>query len=151
MSNAAGTDCVKVAVRVRPFVPREIDRGCVPILGKTPGIPQLEVVGGSNSKGPELYTFNNVFMQKDSQEKLYVECVQPMIGSLFDGYNVTILAYGYTQFSWSFKIFKKLFLVKLEVVKLIRWEQFSTESGTKKRLASFLVLSVKYLSVRKVT
>jgi kinesin family member 4 len=87
---------VKVAVRVRPFVPREIDRGCVSILEKTPGEAQLEVTGDSNSKTENLFTFNNVFMPGDTQEMVYNDCVQPIIGKLFEGYNVTILAYGQT-------------------------------------------------------
>lgn len=94
MSSAAGSDCVKVAVRVRPFVQREIDRGCVSILDKTAGVPQIEITGESNSKGQDLYTFNHVFMPQDTQEKVYLDCVQPMIGKLFEGYNTTILAYG---------------------------------------------------------
>lgn len=94
MSSASGTDCVKVAVRVRPFVPREIDRGCVQIVEKTPGEDQLEVTGDSNSKSPDLYAFNNVFMPNDSQETVYTNSVKPIIGKLFEGYNVTILAYG---------------------------------------------------------
>lgn len=88
----SGTDCVKVAVRVRPFVPREIDRGCVQIVEKTPGEDQLEVTG--DSKAHDLYAFNNVFMPHESQETVYTNCVKPIISKLFEGYNVTILAYG---------------------------------------------------------
>lgn len=94
MSSAAGSDCVKVAVRVRPMVPRETARGCVSILEKTPNMPQIEVTGDSNSKSQDLYAFNYVFMPDDTQEKVYKDCVEPMIGRLFEGYNVTILAYG---------------------------------------------------------
>lgn len=90
----SGTDCVKVAVRVRPFVPKEIERGCVAIIEKTPGEPQLAITGESNSKQQDLYTFNNVFMPEESQETVYDDCVKPIIGKLFEGYNVTILAYG---------------------------------------------------------
>lgn len=91
---SSASDCVKVAVRVRPMVPRETARGCVSILEKTPGMPQVEVTGDSNSKSQDLYAFNYVFMPDDSQEKVYKDCVEPMIGKLFEGYNVTILAYG---------------------------------------------------------
>lgn len=90
----SGTDCVKVAVRVRPFVPSEREKGCVSIVDKTPNEPQIEVSLDSNSRGQELFTFNNVFMPEDSQETVYDECVKPIIGKLFEGYNVTILAYG---------------------------------------------------------
>ena len=88
------TDCVKVAVRVRPFVESERNRGCVKILDKTAGEPQITITGESNSKTQDMYTFNNVFMPEDSQKIVYEDCVQPILTKLFEGYNVTILAYG---------------------------------------------------------
>lgn len=59
----------------------------------TPGLPQLSVSGQTTSKIQDLYTFNYVYMPNDDQPKIY-ESVEPMIKKLFDGYNVTILAYG---------------------------------------------------------
>jgi kinesin family member 4 len=88
-------DCVQVAVRVRPFVQSEINRGCVKIIEKTPNEPQLSITGDTNSKTQDIYTFNNVFMPEESQNQIYDDCVKPIIGKLFEGYNVTILAYGY--------------------------------------------------------
>lgn len=87
MSSAAPTDCVKVAVRVRPFVPNETNRGCIQIIDKTPGIPQLTVTGESHSKIPDYYTFNNVFMPEETKEDVYVNSVKPIIGKLFEGYS----------------------------------------------------------------
>lgn len=92
MSNQG--DCVKVAVRVRPFVQSEINRGCVKILEKTSGEPQITITGESNSKTQDMYTFNNVFMPEDSQETVYKDCIESILPKLFEGYNVTILAYG---------------------------------------------------------
>lgn len=60
MSGNAPSDCVKVAVRVRPFIPSELNRGCVQVLEKTPGNPQLTVTGESHSKQQEYYTYSNV-------------------------------------------------------------------------------------------
>lgn len=94
MSVLASTDCVKVSVRVRPFVPSEITRGCVQIIEKSPDLPQLTVTGESYSKVQDAYAFNNVFMPEESQEEVYMNSVEPIIGKLFEGYNVTILAYG---------------------------------------------------------
>lgn len=91
---ASSTDCVKVAVRVRPFNLSEMNRGCVQIVQKTPGLPQLTVTGETTSKVQDYYTFNNVFMQEDGQKTVYDNSVKPIIGKLFEGYNVTILAYG---------------------------------------------------------
>lgn len=87
-------DCVRVAVRVRPFVQSELNRGCIQIIEQTPGIPQLTVTGESHSKIQDYYTFNNVFMPEVDQLEVYENSVKPIIGKLFEGYNVTILAYG---------------------------------------------------------
>lgn len=94
MASGSTSDCVKVAIRVRPFVQSELNRGCVQIIQKTLGVPQLTVTGESHSKTPDFYTFNNVFMPEENQEEVYVNSVKPIIGKLFEGYNVTILAYG---------------------------------------------------------
>lgn len=90
----AAQDCVKVAIRVRPFVPSELNRGCIQIIEKTPDIPQLTITGESYSKTQDYYTFNNVFMPEVGQLEVYDNSVKPIIGKLFEGYNVTILAYG---------------------------------------------------------
>lgn len=94
MSSNVSADCVKVAVRVRPFVPSELNRGCVQVIERTSDQPQLTITGTSNSKTQDLYTFNNVFMADEDQETVYEKSVKPIIGKLFEGYNVTILAYG---------------------------------------------------------
>lgn len=38
------------------------------------------------------------YMPEETQETVYNNSVQPIICKLFEGYNVTILAYGYDQF-----------------------------------------------------
>lgn len=90
----SSTDCVKVAVRVRPTSASEMSRGCIQVVEKTPGLPQITVTGETTSKVQDYYTFNNVFMPEDGQKYVYENSVQPMINKLFEGYNVTILAYG---------------------------------------------------------
>ncbi|XP_066259480.1 chromosome-associated kinesin KIF4A [Euwallacea similis] len=82
---------VKVAVRVRPLVPHEIDRGFKDIIDT---IPQNEqVVIRSIEKA---FTFNYVFGADSPQEELYDRCVAPLLKNLFQGFNVTIFAYGQT-------------------------------------------------------
>lgn len=88
------TDCVKVAIRVRPMVPSEQARGCLQIVEKKTDQPQLTITGESNSNSKDHYTFNHVFMPDDSQDNVYIKSVKPMIPKLFEGYNVTIVAYG---------------------------------------------------------
>jgi kinesin family member 4 len=93
-ADAKSTDCVQVAVRVRPFIPSEINRGCQEVVKKSHGLPQVYITGETTSKLQEFYAFNNVFMPHKTQEEVYEFSVKSMIPKLFDGYNVTILAYG---------------------------------------------------------
>lgn len=85
---------VKVAVRIRPLVDSEMNRGCQSIVRKTPTQPQIVVDAGTKSK--EMFTFNYVFAPEDTQEMIYDNAVKTMVMKLFAGYNVTILAYGQT-------------------------------------------------------
>lgn len=85
---------VKVAVRIRPLVDSERNRGCQSIVKKTPTQPQVVVDAGIKSK--EMFTYNYVFAPDDTQEMLYENAVRSMVMKLFGGYNVTILAYGQT-------------------------------------------------------
>jgi kinesin family member 4 len=87
----AASDCVQVAVRVRPFIASEMSRGCVQVLEKLSS-QQLKVTGASNSNNN--FSFNNLFMPDDDQDTVYDKSVKPFIDNLFEGYNVTILAYG---------------------------------------------------------
>lgn len=85
---------VKVAVRIRPLVESEMNRGCQSIVRKTPTQPQVIVDAGTKSK--EMFTFNYAFAPEDTQEMIYDNAVKSMVMKLFAGYNVTILAYGQT-------------------------------------------------------
>ncbi|XP_018570994.1 chromosome-associated kinesin KIF4 [Anoplophora glabripennis] len=84
---------VKVAVRIRPLVPSEISKGCREILDVVEENEQI-IVRSTDKDKP--FTFNYVLPSSTPQEELYKRCVQPLIGNLFKGYNVTILAYGQT-------------------------------------------------------
>nr|XP_012803214.2 chromosome-associated kinesin KIF4A-like [Jaculus jaculus] len=81
---------VRVALRCRPLVPREIGEGCQMCLSFVPGKPQV-VVGTDKS-----FTYDFVFDPSTEQEEIFNTAVAPLIKSLFKGYNATILAYGQT-------------------------------------------------------
>lgn len=85
---------VRVAVRVRPLVNSEINRGCQNIATKTPN--QQQIVVNAGLKSNKMYTFNYVFAPEDSQRMIYEDAIRSMVENLFKGYNVTILAYGQT-------------------------------------------------------
>ncbi|XP_017153045.1 chromosome-associated kinesin KIF4 [Drosophila miranda] len=85
------TSTVTVALRVRPLVKSEVERGCRIALERSAnGSPQVSINRG------ECYTYNHVFDINDTQKDLFEACVQGKLKKLLDGYNVTILAYGQT-------------------------------------------------------
>ncbi|XP_072394282.1 chromosome-associated kinesin KIF4 [Diabrotica undecimpunctata] len=89
----ADNTSVRVAVRVRPLVPTELSRGCKEILDVIRENDQILI---KNIDKDKAYTFNYVLGTHSAQGELYERCVQPLMGNLFKGYNVTILAYGQT-------------------------------------------------------
>ncbi|KAF6090711.1 kinesin family member 4A [Phyllostomus discolor] len=81
---------VKVALRCRPLVPKEISEGCQTCLSFVPGEPQV-VVGNDKS-----FTYDFVFDPSAEQEEVFNTAVAPLIKGIFKGYNATVLAYGQT-------------------------------------------------------
>ncbi|XP_069603413.1 chromosome-associated kinesin KIF4A isoform X1 [Ranitomeya imitator] len=81
---------VRVALRCRPLVQKEINEGCKTCLTFVPGEPQV-VVGNEKS-----FTYDFVFDPSAEQEEVYNVSVSPLIQGLFKGYNATVLAYGQT-------------------------------------------------------
>ncbi|XP_027692622.1 chromosome-associated kinesin KIF4A [Vombatus ursinus] len=82
---------VKVALRCRPLLPRELDEGCHTCLSFVPGEPQV-VVGS----GDKCFTYDFVFDPSVEQEEVFNVAVAPLIKGIFQGYNATVLAYGQT-------------------------------------------------------
>ncbi|XP_063793175.1 chromosome-associated kinesin KIF4A [Pseudophryne corroboree] len=81
---------VRVALRCRPLVPKEINEGCKTCLTFVPDEPQV-IVGTEKS-----FTYDYVFDPTSEQEEVYSTAVAPLIKGLFKGYNATVLAYGQT-------------------------------------------------------
>ena len=113
--NNSMNDNMKVMVRVRPPLPREIEfgvpfRSICEVSSNNTEITISEYVGNSTSElerqhelihKPSLFhlhrfTFDYVFDQDTSQLELYLKGVKPTIISLLEGYNSTIFAYGQT-------------------------------------------------------
>ncbi|XP_077978007.1 kinesin-like protein KIF27 isoform X2 [Glandiceps talaboti] len=81
---------VKVALRVRPLLPKEKlhhHQICVKVLAGS-----NQVVLGKD----RAFTFDYVLSAKSSQDETYRTCVEPLLQSCFDGYNATVFAYGQT-------------------------------------------------------
>ncbi|XP_064589379.1 kinesin-like protein KIF21B isoform X2 [Zonotrichia leucophrys gambelii] len=87
---AAPDSCVKVAVRIRPQLPKEKIEGCHICTSVTPGEPQV-LLGKDKA-----FTYDFVFDLDTWQERIYTTCMGKLIEGCFEGYNATVLAYGQT-------------------------------------------------------
>ncbi|XP_041657997.1 kinesin family member 4 isoform X2 [Cheilinus undulatus] len=81
---------VRVALRCRPLVPKEISEGCQCCLTFVPGEPQV-IVGTEKA-----FTYDYVFDPTAEQEEVYSTAVSSLLNGLFKGYHATVLAYGQT-------------------------------------------------------
>ncbi|XP_066943400.1 chromosome-associated kinesin KIF4A-like [Macrobrachium rosenbergii] len=82
---------VRVAVRIRPLVPKEIREGCQECIDVIDGSSQI-VINGTD----KAFTFDFAFPSNTSQCYVYDSSVKSVVKNLFKGYNVTVLAYGQT-------------------------------------------------------
>ncbi|XP_071339232.1 kinesin-like protein KIF27 [Trachinotus anak] len=82
--------CVRVAVRIRPLLPKEVLHNHQVCVRMVPGSAQVML--GSD----RLYSFDHAFGPTASQDEVYESCVQPLVESLVDGYNATVFCYGQT-------------------------------------------------------
>lgn len=81
---------VRVALRCRPLVPKEVNEGCQCCLTFVPGEPQV-IVGTEKA-----FTYDYVFDPSAEQEEVFNSAVSPLLRGLFKGYHATVLAYGQT-------------------------------------------------------
>uniref|UniRef100_UPI00398F0F6D kinesin family member 4 n=1 Tax=Pristiophorus japonicus TaxID=55135 RepID=UPI00398F0F6D len=81
---------VRVALRCRPLVQKEIDEACQTCLTFTPG--EQQVLLGIN----KYFSYDYVFDPCAEQEEVFHIAVDPLIQGIFKGYNATVLAYGQT-------------------------------------------------------
>ncbi|XP_043277094.1 kinesin-like protein KIF21A isoform X2 [Venturia canescens] len=86
----ADESSVRVAVRIRPQVARELIDMCRICTQVPPGEPQVFL-------GPDkAFTYDHVFDTGVGQELIYDSCVARLVEGALDGYNATVLAYGQT-------------------------------------------------------
>jgi hypothetical protein len=55
--------------------------------------PQVALASGKDREAKE-FTADGVYLPKDGDEAVYVQEVQPLVQSVHQGFNATILAYG---------------------------------------------------------
>ncbi|MQL87255.1 hypothetical protein Taro_019809 [Colocasia esculenta] len=84
------SECVRVAVNIRPLIQSELLLGCSDCVTVTPGEPQVQI-------GAHTFTYDYVYGNSGCPSSaLYDDCVAPLIDAIFHGYNATVLAYGQT-------------------------------------------------------
>uniref|UniRef100_A0A8B9UY51 Kinesin family member 7 n=1 Tax=Anas zonorhyncha TaxID=75864 RepID=A0A8B9UY51_9AVES len=81
---------VRVAVRVRPLLPKEVLRGHRPCLRGDAATG--EVALGHRRR----FRFATVLPEAAGQEAVYSACVRPLLRAFFQGFNATVFAYGQT-------------------------------------------------------
>jgi len=81
---------VKVAVRIRPLLPKEIAAGDSFCIRSNSTTSTVEMGMGKSFK------FDKVFGTETNQQEIFDICVKNLVLSSFAGYNSTILAYGQT-------------------------------------------------------
>jgi len=86
-------DTVRVAVRVRPFVPKERLEQCRPCVRTLCEEGQI-VIGKDRT-----FAFDYVFGTKSSQLEVFEEACAPLVQRCFQGYNATVFAYGQARAS----------------------------------------------------
>lgn len=79
---------VRVALRIRPQIPRELIDMCRMCTQVTPGEPQI-ILGADKA-----FTFDYVFDVESMQAEVYNACVERLVDGALKGYNATVLAYG---------------------------------------------------------
>ena len=75
---------LRVAVRARPLIQKEIDEGCQKCLTFVSGEPQL-ILGKDKT-----FTYDYVFSPDTGQVTVYTKAVEPLIEHIFKG-NLTML------------------------------------------------------------
>ncbi|XP_064199063.1 kinesin-like protein KIF21A isoform X11 [Anguilla rostrata] len=90
MSGGQDESSVRVALRIRPQLPREKIEGCHICTFLTPGEPQV-ILGKDKA-----FTYDYVFDMDSQQDAIYANCTEKLIEGCFEGYNATVFAYGQT-------------------------------------------------------
>eukprot|EP01017_Pseudomicrothorax_dubius_P028930 TRINITY_DN347_c0_g1_i4.p1 TRINITY_DN347_c0_g1~~TRINITY_DN347_c0_g1_i4.p1 ORF type:complete len:838 (-),score=267.99 TRINITY_DN347_c0_g1_i4:252-2765(-) len=109
-----GNNHFRVMVRVRPPLPRELEKETfVSTIQVTPDQKSIiiyeyfnidlyeperipELLNNSNMYTTHQFSFDYVYDQNSPQQEVYENAGKPAVGSILQGYNATIFAYGQT-------------------------------------------------------
>ncbi|XP_049378584.1 kinesin-like protein KIN-UC isoform X1 [Solanum stenotomum] len=86
---------VRVAIRVRPRNAQELsDADYADCVELQPELKKLKL--RKNNWNSEFYKFDEVFAESASQKRIYDTVAKPVVESVLNGYNGTVMAYGQT-------------------------------------------------------
>ena len=92
--NSGKSECVKVAIRVRPMNKHEKDeksRLCVEVDTANNTVSVI-----SEKNEAKTFPFDYVYPMETTQREVYDQVAFPIVDSIFQGYNGTVFAYGQT-------------------------------------------------------
>ncbi|KAF2835058.1 kinesin family member 22 [Patellaria atrata CBS 101060] len=92
---------VRVVARIRPLLKLELDKDVIVTsdsIGKeTPGSPTIvRIPNPKNEAESYSFQFNSVYDQNATQQEIFDHEVAPTVKHLFNGFDVTLFAYGVT-------------------------------------------------------
>ncbi|KAH0713899.1 hypothetical protein KY289_009858 [Solanum tuberosum] len=86
---------VRVAIRVRPRNAQELsDADYADCVELQPELKKLKL--RKNNWNSEFYKFDEIFAESASQKRIYETVAKPVVESVLNGYNGTVMAYGQT-------------------------------------------------------
>ena len=88
------SECVKVAIRVRPMNNKEKEENsklCVEVDTNNNTVSVISSKGNTKT-----FQFDYVFPMESTQREIYDSVAFPIVDSIFQGYNGTVFAYGQT-------------------------------------------------------
>jgi len=88
---SGSTNRVRVALNCRPLLPHEVDEGCQKSLFCNPSMSTI-----CTANADKMFTFDHVYDETVECEKVFNDCVKPLLSDALQGFNATVFAYGQT-------------------------------------------------------
>ncbi|KAL0491124.1 kinesin-like protein [Acrasis kona] len=128
---------VKVVVRCRPYLKKELDRGEgekeIPFI-LVPEEGKVELPARSENEQSQAMVFDHVYDMNSNTQDVYNEVLKDMIESTVEGYNVTTFAYGQTASGKTFTMMgtdERPGIIRLSMQTIFNYfKQNTTESRT---------------------
>ncbi|RQM26138.1 hypothetical protein B5M09_005832 [Aphanomyces astaci] len=92
--------CVEVAVRVRPFLPKEMLSGTNGVNGSTVGSVAIDkeynAIQVTSASTTASFCFDHVLGPECTQDQMFARVLQPKVFTFLNGFNTTVIGYGQT-------------------------------------------------------